>query len=282
MCVRAGLCRGWVWVWVMVFGVSKGVLGVFGKERVVRGLGVAGVCKCRILSDHNGPAITTGIILSSVAYNFTVTPSNTSANVFRTRRGHSNSGLECVNGNIGSTIRDVGNRVTQALVLDRAIGRHGVSRLVVGLSNARGGSHLNTGTVLTMSLTITGTITGSGGVPLCHCLNNVGTRLLPQPVLGVLGNNTRTTGGVSVRRFVVVPCATGDFDRNVERYIRVCRALNGVLGRGNGTAKMKSRNNFTPSLRSSRRTVSLVMGTVGRTKCDRGSVGVTLSITSDR
>lgn len=263
--------------------MSRGNLycGVSVQRNVWVRVGVSAVVNERVVSSEKGPAIRTRIKLSSKAFTGTSIPSNTSAKRFRTIRLHSNRG-HCLNGNIRETIRGVGDVVSPGLYYSSPFSRYTVSDGVVRLSNARGGRLLNTGTVLTMSLTYTGTTTGGLELPLFHCVNKACTIEVPIPVVGVLGNNTRTSGGVSVRRFVVVPINTEYFSRKVVRYYRVCRALNGVLGRGGVSANVNSRNNCTPDLGDSRSTVRCVVGTVRGANCAASRVGVTLSTTSSR
>lgn len=183
------------------------------EEVVVACLRVRGMINERVLSSHNGPAIRTRMALISNAITENATPDNTSANRFRTLRLHSNSGSECLNGNISGTIRGVGAMVGSAITKVSTSSVCTISGTVVRTSNAGSGSGLNTGTVLTISVTATETTTATLSVPLCEFLNNVSNGELPIPVVGVLGNNTRTTGAISIRRFVVVPMKTPSFGR---------------------------------------------------------------------
>lgn len=134
-----------------------------------------------------------------------------------------------------------------------------------------------------MSLTTTRTSTRSTRLPLFRCLNNVGTRGLPIPVVGVVGKKTRTSGGISVRRDVVVPINTSSFSRKLHVYTRMCRTLGAMLGGDRLSATINSRNNFTPSLPSGRTTVRIVYRTMRGTNCaTKGSVILTTSITTSR
>lgn len=134
-----------------------------------------------------------------------------------------------------------------------------------------------------MSLTTTHTTTKTLQLPLCRCLNNYRAVRLPMPVVGVLGKKGRTSGAMSLRRFVVVPAKTYYLRGNVHVYTRICRRLGLLLERGKLSATIKSRNNFTPSLSSSRRILALVIRTVRGTKCGpKRRVAVTVSTTSDR
>lgn len=219
--------------------------------------------------------------------NVTTTPSNTSANSHRTLRLHSNSGSHFLNGNMAGTITTMGNPVTRTLVNGSTGSRTNVSGVVVSLSNARGGSGFNTGTVLTMSLTGTGTTTTTGNVPLCRRVTRLGNApngcSVPIPVVGVVGNNRRTSGGISVRRFVVRPINTGAIGRTVHVNSRIFRRLTGILGTGNVGATINSRNNCTPGLNSGTRTLTIVTRTIGTTNCRlNGSVALTVSYTTSR
>lgn len=244
---------------------------------------VMGMMKQRILSSHNGPAIRMSMRLTSNTFNHTTIPSNTSANRGRTVRLHSNSGGHCNNGNILGTISGMGGMVTPTVLNVDTLGRHRISRGLVRLSNAGAGSGLNTGTVLNISLTITGTTTGCLSLPLCHCVNKAGTCMLPIPVVGVVGNNSRSSTPVTFRRFVVHPIKTYYFHRNLHVKTRIFRTLGGILRSHNLDATINSRNNFTPTLSKARSTLGSVVTTVGTTKCrPNGSIAVTVSYTSSR
>lgn len=244
---------------------------------------VRGIRTERVLSSHNGPAMRIRISLGSNIMNHTSIPSNTSANRGRTLRLHSNSGGHCNNGNILGTIRGIGRMVTPTLINFSTLRRHTVSCGVLRLSNAGAGSGLNTGTVLNISLTITRTTTRCLRVPLCHCVNNYGACALPIPVVGVVGNNTRSSTPVTFRRFVVHPINTPSRGRTVHVNTRIFRTLTGLLGDHKLSATINSRNNFTPTLSNVRSTLSDVYRTVGSTNCrPNGSIGVTVSYTTDR
>lgn len=254
-----------------------------GKGVQLGGLSVGDIRNERVVSSHNGPAIRTRIILRYNTRNVNTTPDNTSANRFRTLRLESNGITHFNNGNIHGTIRGIGATVGSTLYNGGTTSVCTTSSTVVTTSNARSGSDLNTGTVLTTSVTITETTTGTCSVPLCEFLNNTGTGHLPIPVVGVLGNKTRTTGAISIRRFVVVPTNTRDFENKLHEYARIFRSLTSVLNTGKLTASINSRNNFTPSLSSSSRTVRCVLRTVRGTKCrPKHSFILTVSTTSDR
>lgn len=241
------------------------------------------VGKERVLSSHNGPAIRISIVLRSKVVNHTSIPSNTSANRRRTLRLHSNSGAHCKNGNMLGTMRGVGALVTPTLGKVSSVSRHNVSGTVLSLSKAPAGSGLNTGTVLNMSLTITGTTTGCLSVPLCECVNKAGACIVPIPVVGVVGKNSRDSTPVTFRRFVVHPINTGAFHRTLQVNTRMFRTLGRILGGHKLDATMKSRNNFTPTLSNARSTLGYVLTTVRTTKCRPfGRVAVNLSYTSSR
>lgn len=248
-----------------------------------RAVGVRGVAKHRVLSSENGPAMRMSMMLRSNVVKHTSIPSNTSANRRRTLRLHSNSGGHCKKGNMLGTMRGIGGVVTPRLVNVSTLSRVNVSRTVLTLSNAGAGTGLNTGTVLNMSLTMTGTTTTCLSVPLCECVNKAGACMLPIPVVGVVGNNSRDSTPVTFRRFVVHPMNTGSFGRNLHVNTRMFRTLGGMLGSHNLDATINSRNNFTPGLRNARSTLGSVLTTVGTTKCrPNGSIVVNVSYTSSR
>ncbi len=246
-------------------------------------VGVSGIRTHRVLSSQNGPAIRIRIALRGNIGNHTDIPSKTSANRGRTLRLHSNSGDHCNNGNALGTIRGIGAVVTPTLANYYILGRENVSCGVLTLSNATAGDGLKTGTVLNISLTMTRATTGTLGVPLCHCVNNTGACALPIPVVGVVGNNTRSSTPVTFRRFVVHPINTPARHRTVHVNTRIFRTLTGLLGGHKLSATMNSRNNFTPTLSNVRSTLRDVYRTVGSTNCrPNGSIGVTVSYTTSR
>lgn len=237
----------------------------------------------RVLSSENGPAMRISMMLRSNVVKHTSIPSNTSANRRRTLRLHSNSGRHCNKGKMRGTISGMGGVVTPGLVNVSSLGREKVSCTVLTLSNAGAGSGLNTGTVLNISLTMTGTTTDCLSLPLCHCVNKAGACMVPMPVVGVVGNNSRDSTPVTFRRFVVHPMNTPSFERKLEVNTRMFRTLGGMLGSHNLDATMNSRNNFTPGLRNARSTLGSVLTTVGTTKCrPNGSIVVNVSYTSSR
>lgn len=244
---------------------------------------VASIRTERVLSSQNCPAIRMSIILRSNTRNQTTIPSKTSANAHRTLRLHSNSNSHCGNGNMGGTITGIGSALTTAVGKVSTVSLTTISRGVLSLSNARCGSAFKTGTVLNVSVTITQTTTTSTQVPLCIRLNNPSSILLPIPYFGIVGNNVRTSGDISFRRFVVTPMKTSDFSRTVRFKTSTCRTLGSILGSTNCDAKINSRNNFTPGLGDGMRTMRVVLGKVRGTKLHpNASVTVTLSPTIDR
>lgn len=130
---------------------------------------------------------------------------------------------------------------------------------------------------------MTGTTTGCLSVPLCECVNKMGACMVPIPVVGVVGKNSRDSTPVTFRRFVVQPMNTSSFHRNLHVKTRMFRTLGGILRSHNLDATMNSRNNFTPTLTKARSTLSSVVDTVGTTNCrPNGSIGVNVSYTSSR
>lgn len=168
-----------------------------------------------MLSSHKGPAVRIRICARDNTFKHKVIPSKTSANRRRTVRLHSRSGAHCLKGNILGTMTGMGSVVTSTVLNFSMHSRLTVSGAVVSLSNAPGGRGLNTGTVLTMSVTMTRTTTSCLSVPLCRCLNKFGTGALPAPVVGVVGNKSRSSTPVTFRRFVVLPINTPSFGRTL-------------------------------------------------------------------
>lgn len=111
----------------------------------------------------------------------------------------------------------------------------------------------------------------------------MGAFIVPMPVVGVVGKNSRDSTPVTFRRFVVHPMNTPSFHRNLHVKTRIFRTLGGILRSHKLDATMKSRNNFTPTLGKARSTLRSVLSTVRLTKCmPKGSIVVKVSYTSSR
>ena len=202
----------------------------------------------QIFDSRANPTVEVDITLACGATGRGMVPSGASTGLFEALELRDRDNPAYLGGNgVRTALRNVENVLAPALIGRQADRQMELDRMMIDLDGTPNKSHLGANAILGCSMAIAYSAANARGEPLYRYLGGAQARILPVPMIQIIGGGAHAANAIDIQDFLVIPMSASSFEEGFAMVVEVYNATKEVFRKVGKPLAIADEGGFWPT-----------------------------------
>lgn len=201
----------------------------------------------QVFDSRANPTVEVDVLLEGGAVGRGTVPSGASTGIYEAlelRDGDSNY----IGGKgVRKALSNIKNEIAPMLLGMDARNQSEIDKAMIALDGTENKSRLGANAILGCSMAVAYAAAAANGVPLFRYLGGPNAKILPVPMIQIIGGGAHAVGSVDVQDFLVIPLSADTFEQSIEMVINVYNATKKVFQKHGKPLSVADEGGFWPT-----------------------------------